>query len=390
VSDLFDQALLADEPQPHTEREGRAARRDRAERKRRRRRRTAIAVTVSVLLVIGLGVGAYVLIRPLFDGRDTPAADDFPGPGSGSVSVTISEGATGAAMGDSLVEAGVVASRQAFVEAFSANPDAPQIQPGTYELMTEMRAEDAVAALLNPANKSELRITVPEGWRASQIFERIASVAQIPLEEVEAAAQDRAAIGLPEQAAENPEGWFAATTYILEPDADATQILAAMVAQTTSTLASYQVPVEQQHEVLTKASIIEHEVNRDEDRGKVARVLENRLANCSGDGLIGMDSTINYGVGRSGGVPERSELTNADNPYNTRIHPGLPPTPIGAPGAAAIEAVLDPPEGDWCYFVTVDLDTGETRFTGDYSEHLQNQELFRQWLANNPTEETEG
>ncbi len=387
MSDLFDQALLADEPQPHAAQEGRAARRDREERKRRRRRRTAIAVTLSVLLVVGLGVGAFMVIRPLFEDREAPAADDFPGPGSGSASVVIAEGATGADMGDALVEAGVVASRQAFVQAFSANPEAAQIQPGTYELMAEMRAEDAVAALLNPANKSELRITVPEGWRASQIFERISSVAQIPLEEVEAAAADRAAIGLPEHAAENPEGWFAATTYILEPDADATEILAAMVEQTKSTLESYGVPPEEQHDVLTKASIIEHEVNRDEDRGKVARVLENRLANCSGDGLIGMDSTINYGVGRSGGVPEQSELRNAENPYNTRIHPGLPPTPIGAPGAAAIEAVLDPPEGDWCYFVTVDLDTGETRFTGDYNEHLQNQELFRQWLANNPEDE---
>ncbi|WP_324652107.1 endolytic transglycosylase MltG [Georgenia sp. H159] len=387
MSDLFDQALLADEPQPGTEHERRAARRDRVERRRRRRRRTAVAVVLSLLFVVGLGVGAFLLIRPLFDDRETPQADDFAGPGSGSVSVVIEEGATGAAMADTLVDAGVVASQQAFVEAFSANPAAAQIQPGTYELMAEMRAEDAVNALLNPANKSELRITVPEGWRASQIFERISSVAQIPLEEVEAAAADREAIGLPAHAAENPEGWFAASTYILEPDADATQILSAMVDQTKSTLESLGVPAERQHEVLTRASIIEHEVNREEDRGKVARVLENRLQNCSGDGLIGMDSTINYGIGRSGGVPERSELDNADNPYNTRIHPGLPPTPIGAPGVAAIEAVLDPPEGDWCYFVTVNLDTGETRFTGDYSEHLRNQELFREWLATNPTDE---
>ncbi len=387
MSDLFDQTLLADEPRSEFQR--RRDRRELAQRRRRRRRRTIIAVALSLVLVVGLGVGGFLVIRPLLEDRGDSRAQDFPGPGSGSVSVTIEQGATGTAMADTLVDAGVVASREAFVQAFNANPDAAQIQPGTYELLAEMRAADAVSALLNPANKSELRITVPEGWRASQIFERIASVAQIPLEEVEAAAEDREAIGLPEQAAENPEGWFAATTYILEPDADATQILAAMVEQTKSTLESLGVPPEEQHEVLTRASIIEHEVNRDEDRGKVARVLENRLANCSGDGLIGMDSTINYGVGRSGGVPERSELDNADNPYNTRIHPGLPPTPIGAPGVAAIEAVLDPPEGDWCYFVTVDLDTGETRFTADYQEHLANQELFRQWLADNPTDDTD-
>ncbi|WP_413449934.1 endolytic transglycosylase MltG [Georgenia phoenicis] len=385
MSDLFDQALLADEPEPRAPAERRSARRDRAERKRRRRRRTAIAVVLSLLLVAALAVGVFVAFRTLFDGGEETSAEDFPGPGSGSVSVVIEEGATGTAMGDTLTEAGVVASRQAFVEAFSANPDAAQIQPGTYELMAEMRAVDALNALLNPANKSELRITVPEGWRASQIYERIASVAQIPLEEVEAAAANREAIGLPAHAAENPEGWFAAATYTLEPDAGATEILAAMVEQTKSTFESLGVPAERQHDVLTRASIIEHEVIHDEDRGKVARVLENRLQNCSGDGLIGMDSTVNYGLGLTG-VPDAAALEDASNPYNTRIHPGLPPTPIGAPGSGAIEAVLNPPEGDWCYFVTVNLDTGETRFSADYEQFQEDRAEFRRWYSENADE----
>lgn len=385
MSDLFDEALLAEEPPERAA--PRVARRDRVERRRKRRRRTAIAVTISLLLVAGLAVVAFQLIRPLIEGSGEEEIADYPGPGSGEVTVLIQQGASGTAMGEALAEAGVVASQQAFVQAFNANPEAPQIQPGTYQLMNEMRAEDAVSALLNPANKSELRVTVPEGFRVTQIIDRVANVAQIPVEEVEEAAEDTEALGLPEQAGGDLEGWLAAATYTFEPDADATQIMSRMVEQTVSVFEQLDVPADEQQEVLNRASIIEHEVNRDEDRGKVARVLENRLQNCSGDGLIGMDSTINYGVGRSGGVPDRSELDNADNPYNTRIHPGLPPTPIGAPGTAAIEAVLDPPDGDWCYFVTVDLDTGETRFTDDYSEHLQNQELFREWVANNPTDE---
>ncbi len=385
MSDLFDEALLADEPAMQAA--PRAGRRDRAERRRKRRRRTAIAVTLSLLLVAGLAVVAFQVVRPFFEGGGEEEIADYPGPGSGEVTVLIEQGASGTAMGEALTEAGVVASREAFVNAFSANPDAAQIQPGTYQLLAEMRAEDAVSALLNPANKSELRITVPEGFRVTQIIERVANVAQIPVEEVEAAAEDTEALGLPEQAEGNLEGWLAAATYTFEPDADATQILSRMVEQTVSLFEQLDVPADEQQEVLNRASIIEHEVNQDEDRGKVARVLDNRLQNCSGDGLIGMDSTINYGVGRSGGVPDRSELDNADNPYNTRIHPGLPPTPIGAPGTAAIEAVLDPPEGDWCYFVTVNLDTGETRFTESYAEHQQNQELFRQWLSENPTDE---
>src|SRR5690625_7959947 len=85
VSDLFDEALLADEPaQPASPR---VARRDRAERRRKRRRRTAIAVTVSLLLVVGLVVVAYQLIRPFFDGSGEEELADYPGPGSGQVTV---------------------------------------------------------------------------------------------------------------------------------------------------------------------------------------------------------------------------------------------------------------------------------------------------------------
>ncbi|MEE6281089.1 endolytic transglycosylase MltG [Georgenia sunbinii] len=389
MSDLFDESLVVTEPHDSAT-ERRAARRDRVQRRRQRRRRTAIAVVLSIVLVVGLGATAILVLRPLFTDRESPAADDFAGPGSGSATVVVHEGASGGEIGDILSEGGVVASRQAFVQAFNANPQAPQIQPGTYELMLEMRAVDAVTALLDPANKSELRVTVPEGWRASQIYERVASIAQIPLEEVEAVAADTDAIGLPEQAGGNPEGWLAAATFTFQPEADATEILSTMVAQTVSTLDRLGVPAEDQQAVLTKASIVEREVFVAEDYGRVARVIENRLTDVDDvNGRLQMDSTVLYGAGRVGGIPTRAELED-DNPYNTYVHPGLPPTPIGAPGAAAVEAVLNPPEGDWLYFVTINLETGETRFSGDYAEHQRNIVELNQWLEENPLGTDEG
>ena len=389
MSDLFDEHLVADE-RSETAGDRRLARRDRARRQRQRRRRTVIAVALSIVLVVALGAGAVVVLRPLFTDREPSTPDDFAGPGSGSATITIHSGASGGEIGEILVDSDVVASRQAFVQAFNANPDAAQIQPGTYELMLEMRAADAVTALLDPANKSELRVTVPEGWRASQVYERIASIAQIPLEEVEEAAEDTEALGLPAPAEGNPEGWFAAATYTFEPDVDATEILSTMIDQTVSTLDRLGVPPEDQQAVLTKASIVEREVFVAEDHGKVARVIENRLVDTQDvNGRLQMDSTVLYGVGRVGGIPTRAELDD-DNPYNTYVHPGLPPTPIGAPGAAAIEAVLDPPEGDWLYFVTVNLETGETLFTGDYGEHQQNITELNRWLEENPLSSDEG
>lgn len=389
MSELFDEGLVETEEPQTTATDRRALRRDRVRKQRQRRRRTAIAVGLSLVLVLGLGAAAVLVLRPLFDEREPSGPEDFAGPGTGEATVVVHEGASGGDIGDILTDAGVVASRQAFVDAFSSNPQAAQIQPGTYEVMQEMRAVDAVTALLDPANRSELRITVPEGWRASQIYERIASIAQIPVEEVEEAAEDTESLGLPPQAEGDPEGWLAAATYTFGPDADATEILSAMVNQTLATLSQLDVPEEDQQAVLTKASIVEREVFVAEDYGRVARVIENRLADTDQvNGRLQMDSTVLYGAGRIGGMPTRAEL-DEDTPYNSYLNPGLPPTPIGAPGRPAVEAVLDPPEGDWLYFVTVNLDTGETRFTGDYGEHQRNIAELNEWLEENPLSDGE-
>lgn len=388
MSDLFSAQLLAADPEPPDH--GRRRRRDRAALRRKRRRRAILAVLLSLIMVGGLAAGGVVVLRPLFTEREPGEITDFPGPGTGSATATIPDGATGTDIAGVLHEEGIVASPRAFIQAFNANPQAAEIQPGTYELQREMRAADAVTALLDPSNRSEIRITVPEGWQARQIFDRIASITQLPMEDIEAAADDTEALGLPEQAGGNLEGWLAAATYSFDPGVDAATILETMVTQTKRNLDRLDVPADEQQEVLTIASIVEREVFVAEDYGKVARVIFNRLADTSGavNGRLQMDSTVLYGVGKSGGMPTRAELAD-DNPYNTYRHAGLPPTPIGAPGAGSIEAVLNPPEGDWLYFVTVNLHTGETLFTGDYDEHLRNTQQLSRWLEDNPLTPTE-
>lgn len=352
-----------------------------AKRPRRTGRRARLALGVGISIFAVLVIVAVLLVPPLLELFRAPSHDDFAGPGSGSVTVEILEGQTGGDIGNTLVDAGVVASRGAFVEAFNANPGATSIQVGAYDLMLEMPAADAVAALLNPSNRAEFKLTVVEGLRASQVYERIASVTGIPIGEVEAAATDSAAIGLPAEAGGNPEGWLAAATYTIDRDSTATDILSTMVAQTLSVLDERDVSFDRRQGVLIRASIVEKEVNQAADYGKVARVIENRLQpNSPTNGTLGMDSTLAYGLNKSGLELTRTELAS-NHPYNTRVHAGLPPGPIGSPGRASIDAVLSPPEGDWLYFVTVNPDTGETRFTASFDEHLANQELYRQWVA---------
>ena len=123
-------------------------------------------------------------------------------------------------------------------------------------------------------------------------------------------------------------------------------------------------------EIMTIASLIEAE-GRGGDMPKIARVIYNRLENPGTAGTVGklqIDASVNYGLGQKLGVALTSEQLAQDTPYNTYTREGLPPTPIEAPGDAAIAAALNPADGDWYYYVTVNLATGETKFAATPEE----------------------
>jgi UPF0755 protein len=118
------------------------------------------------------------------------------------------------------------------------------------------------------------------------------------------------------------------------------------------------------------ASLVEAEAARDQDRGKVARVIYNRLEGDETNGLLQVDASVNYGLHQKLGVGLTTEQLQQDTAYNTYTRPGLPPTPIEAPGDAAIAAAANPTPGGWFYYVTTDLRTGETKFAESYDEFL--------------------
>ena len=129
-------------------------------------------------------------------------------------------------------------------------------------------------------------------------------------------------------------------------------------------------------DVLIVASIIEREVFRSEDRAKVARVFYNRLKK----GMpLQSDATVAYAVKKTGTIWTTAAERKNKSPYNTYLHKGLPPGPITAPAKAALEAAVNPEEGDWLYFVPVNLDTGETKFTNNYDDHLKALAELQAW-----------
>ncbi|GGB94022.1 endolytic transglycosylase MltG [Cellulomonas carbonis] len=384
MSDLFLDEVIRPEPQGGGGRRAsrRGGREDRERERRRRRRRGVIALVVSFALLIGGGFAVWKLVGPMIDdfrdSRSQPEAEDFAGPGHGSVDVTIESGATGGQMGQVLAEAGVVASQTAFTRAFAANPDAAGIQPGTYRLMLGMPAAEAVGALLDTSNRVQTRVTIPEGLRVTQILDRLSSVTTVPVEEFQTAMADTAATGLPAEAGGNYEGWLFASTYSFEPGTTPTEMIAAMVAETVKVLDERGVAPQDRQRVLTIASLVEREARSAEDKAKVARAIQNRL---DIDMKLDIDAAVAYGLNKPGTELTRDDTANSDTPYNLYRYAGLPPTPIASPSLIAIDAVLAPADGPWLFWVTVNLDTGETRFAETFAEHQQNIALLRQWEA---------
>lgn len=346
-------------------------------------RRLVITLLVVVLLLGGLGVVGAMLWNEYGDRiseRLGWTTNDFSGEGHGEVVISISAGDIGGDVAQTLADAGVVKTSQAFYELLLQEP--VEFHPGSYRLRLEMSARAALDALMDPASRLRLTAMIPEGKTVDQTLEIVAAGAEIPLEELRAAAADPAQFGLPAEAV-SLEGWLYPATYDFQPGMTAFEVIDRMVGHQRSMLEQLGVPAEDQHRVLTIASIVEREAGRAEDFGKVARVIFNRL---DVDMPLQMDSTAQYGMGQhdDGSVWSSSEALADDNPWNTYVHRGLPIGPIANPGRAAVEATLQPEPGDWVYFAAVNLDTGESKFSVTLAEHEAVVQELRQWCAANP------
>ena len=116
---------------------------------------------------------------------------------------------------------------------------------------------------------------------------------------------------------------------------------------------------------------------------KVARVIQNRLD----QGLrLELDSTVKY-ISPSEGVFTTDADRATDSPYNTYLYEGLPPGAIASPTDVSVDAVLHPADGDWLFFVTVNLDTGETAYASTFEEHQANVQKLQAWIKAQPSAE---
>lgn len=351
----------------------------------RRTFQSLTALLISLAVVIGGGYGVYRIAKPAI--AKFTASEDYPGPGSGEADIVVNEGDSGRQIASTLVRADVIKTTSAFVKASSDSPRLAQaIQPGSYTLKEQMKAIDALKWLADPKHRTNPRVTVPEGLWASEIYKRLSKATEVPVKDYESAAKDVKALGLPAAAKGNVEGWLFPATYEFPPKATAEQQLKLMVAKAVEVMKGEKIDEADWEKTMILASIVESEAGSSNDRRKVARVFINRLEQPTAGtvGRLDSDATVSYGAKRRAVAPTEAERADASNPYNTKIHKGLPPGPISNPGRDSIDAVAHPADGPWFYFVTVNPSTGETKFAVTLEEQVKNSEEFVAWCKKHP------
>jgi len=341
-----------------------------------------------IFVVVGSFLALFALVGAVIGGLFAAGIlgsqqDDYTGSGQGEVLFTISEGEYGDAIATNLVEAGVTKSFDAFYSLLLEQPEIVFI-PGVYKLKKEMSAQSALDALQDPANRVELKATIPEGTTLKNVYKILSEELGIPLADFESAGATPSNFNVPAEAT-NLEGFLFPATYTFSPGVTADTVLHTLVDKALATLDEVGVPVEERWDVIRLASIIQRESGPIEgDAYKVSRVFHNRLD--IGE-VLGSDVTTCYGAGLTGIACldiTQAALDDTTNPYNTRVLPGLPIGPISNPGALAIDAAYRPADGPWLFFVTVNLTTGETVFSETSAEHDAAVEQYLQWRRDNP------
>ncbi len=274
-----------------------------------------------------------------------------------------------------------------------------ELIPGEHLLEAGLSPREIAQRLARLPGRAVERVVLPEGWHRKKLAERLETQGICrarPFLEATANAELLRELEIPALTA---EGYLFPATYEVAVDSAPEAVVRRLVRETQKRLKALEREhpfamsrLEKEygfgrHDVLTLASIVERETAHAEERPLIARVFLNRLRDESGQtrGRLQSDPTAAYGCEyepqlasscrayRGKVLPEM--LRDPDNRYNTYRRAGLPPGPIANPGRAALEAVLEPAQGDYLFFVADGA--GRHTFTRSFDEHRMAVERLR-------------
>jgi UPF0755 protein len=289
--------------------------------------------------------------------------------------VTLPPGASFSAVTDTLKAHGVIGSRRVFKLLARVRGVDRSVQAGVYQFPPGTSPWKVLDVLSRGAAVNQ-KFTVPEGLTILDVAALAAERLDLPEDTVVAAARDGAAasalLGIP---VKSYEGFLRPETYSLPLGTRADELVRLMAEGFkqawepgwTARLDSIGMT---QLQLVTLASIVEGEARADDERETIAGVYHNRLR-------IGMalqaDPTVQYAIALATGK-RKPRLYEKDyqfpSPYNTYLHPGLPPGPVNSPSRRSLEASLYPARVPYLYFVAGP--DGRHLFAKTYAEHLRN------------------
>jgi UPF0755 protein len=298
-----------------------------------------VLFAVVVLVAFGVaGAALWWLNRPL------PLAAD-------SVEVAVEQGATPRSVAQAWVQAGVKTSPTLLYEWFRWSGQARQIRAGSYEIDRNTTPVKLLSKMVR-GDETLAVVRFIDGWTFKQVRAELAKADSLePTTRTMSDAEIMAALGAPGVPA---EGRFFPDTYAYSKGSSDLAVLERAHRAMTRRLAdawaqrSPDTPLKSPDEALILASIVEKETGTATDRAKVAGVFVNRLRL---NMPLQTDPTVIYGLGDKFDGNLRKKHLAADNPFNTYVRPGLPPTPIALPGKASLVAAVRPEQTKALYFV---------------------------------------
>lgn len=330
-------------------------------------------VIIFLVVLIILTCGSYKI------GTSSVSKDSF------EVKITIPKESTYLSISNLLKENNLIRSEsfyKIYIKIFKPN----NLKAGIYTLNRNMNVKEIVDTLEGNVKSEEITITIPEGKHIEEVAEIISSKINMSKEDIMLYWQNEEVLNSlidkywfltdvikKEGIRYSLEGYFFPDTYSILKESKIEDITYKMLDKMDEVLSKYKEEISNSkfnvHEILTLASIVEHEAILDSDRPMIAGVFINRL-----DKSMKLQScaTVGYAINEWKLSYDYSDL-QTDSPYNTYFYEGLPIGPGNMPGELSIEAVLRPTKHDYYYFLANvnDKDSKKTYYSKTYSEHRQ-------------------
>jgi UPF0755 protein len=315
-----------------------------------------IVLALLLLIVAGGAWFANALFQP------------FAGDGEGDVRVTVPQGATLADIAELLEREGVIASASFFELRARLSGRDGDLRPGPYELREDMPYALVLDRLEEGVPPDVVMVTVPEGRSRAEVAPLVKRLRGNYMR----ATRRHPALDPREYQARNAtslEGFLFPATYELKKGQPVKRLVREQLQAFKRNFAKVDMSYARRRnltpfDVLTIASLVEREATLARERPLIASVIYNRLR----DGIrLDIDATTRFVTGNWEEPLKVSELQNPD-PYNTRVHYGLPPGPIGSPGLASIKAAARPARTDYIFYVVAVCGNGKHEFAESNAE----------------------